>query len=110
MVASIAGFLGADLVWQIILFMVVSLVLLIVLRPLAKKKMLKHVTPTNVDSLIGQVYPVLSKIGPGHEAGQIKIGDVEWRAISEDGAEIPESTPVEILRVEGSKLVVKPKV
>ena len=109
-VASIAGFLGADLVWQIILFMVVSLVLLIVLRPLAKKKMLKHVTPTNVDSLIGQVYPVLSKIGPGHEAGQIKIGDVEWRAISEDGAEIPENTPVEILRVEGSKLVVKPKV
>ncbi|MCR4837488.1 MAG: NfeD family protein [Eubacterium sp.] len=109
-VVSVAAFLGVDVVWQIIIFMVVSLVLLIVLRPLAKKKMLKHITPTNVESLIGQIYPVLSKIGPGHEAGQIKIGDVEWRAISEEGTEIPESTVVEILRIEGSKLVVKPKV
>ena len=109
-VASVAAFLGVDFVWQIIIFMVVSLVLLIVLRPLAKQKMLKHITPTNVESLIGQIYPVLSKIGPGREAGQIKIGDVEWRAISEDGSEIQESIIVEILRIEGSKLVVKPKV
>jgi len=105
-VASVAGFLGADVVWQIIIFMVVSLVLLIVLRPLAKKKMLKSVTPTNAESLIGQVYPVLSKIGPGHEAGQIRIGDVEWRAVSEDGREIPAGSEVVIRRIEGTKLIV----
>ena len=105
-VASVAGFLGADVVWQITIFMVVSLVLLIVLRPLAKKKMLKSVTPTNAESLIGQVYPVLSKIGPGNAAGQIRIGDVEWRAVSEDGHEIPEGSDVVIRRIEGTKLIV----
>ena len=105
-VASVAGFLGASVVWQIIIFMVVSLVLLIALRPLARKKMLKHLTPANVDRLLGEIYPAITKIGPGHETGQLKIGDVEWRAISEDGSEIPEGTVVMIRRLEGTKLVV----
>lgn len=108
-IASFAAFLGADVVWQIVIFMAVSLVLLVVLRPLAKRKMLKHITPTNAESLIGQIYPALSRIGPGHEAGQIRIGDVEWRAISEDGNVIPEGTAVIIRRIEGTKLIVVPR-
>ncbi|MBR0145400.1 MAG: NfeD family protein [Eubacterium sp.] len=109
LVSSVAGFLGADIVWQIVIFMVVSLALLIALRPLAKKRIMKHITPTNADSLIGQFYPALTKIGPGHETGQIRIGDVEWRVVSEDGSEIPEGTVVEIRRIEGTKLIVIPK-
>ena len=95
--------------WQIVIFMAVSIVFMIALRPLAKKRMMPKVTPTNADSLIGQFYPVLKTIGPGHDAGQIRIGDVEWRAVSEDGMIIPEGTVVVIRKIEGTKLIVLPR-
>ena len=41
LVASIPAFLGVGIPWQLVIFMVVSLVLLIVLRPIAKKKMIR---------------------------------------------------------------------
>ena len=109
LVASIPAFLGVGIPWQLVIFMVVSLVLLIVLRPIAKKKMIPKVTATNAEGLSGEIYPAQKKIGPGHEAGQLRIGDVEWRAISEDGSEIGEGTQVVIRRIEGTKLVVIPK-
>jgi membrane protein implicated in regulation of membrane protease activity len=37
----------------------------------------------------------------------LKIGDVEWRAVSDDGSVIPEGTLVTIQRLEGTKLYVK---
>ena len=104
--ASIAGFLGLSWAWMLVIFMVSSLALLIIMRPLAKKKMMPKVTATNAESLIGQSYPLIQKAGPGHQAGQVRIGDVEWRVISEDGSEIPEGTVVEIRKIEGTKLIV----
>ena len=109
LIASISGFIGLNWAWQIIIFMVVSIMFMIALRPLAKKKMMPKITPTNADSLIGQFYPVLKTIGPGHDAGQIRIGDVEWRAVSEDGMIIPEGTVVVIRKIEGTKLIVLPR-
>ena len=108
LVSAIAGYCGANITVQIVIFMVCSALLLLALRPLAKKKLKVEVTPTNADELIGEVYPVMAKIGPGRSTGQLKIRDVEWRAISEDGAEIAEGTAVKILRIEGTKLVVEP--
>ena len=109
LIASITGFIGLSWAWQIVIFMAVSIVFMIALRPLAKKRMMPKVTPTNADSLIGQFYPVLKTIGPGHDAGQIRIGDVEWRAVSEDGMIIPEGTVVVIRKIEGTKLIVLPR-
>ena len=107
--ASIAGFLGLGWPWMLVIFMATSLVLLIVMRPLAKKMMMPKLTATNAESLIGQFYPLIQKAGPGHQTGQVKIGDVEWRVISEDGSEIPEGAVVEVRKIEGTKLIVMPK-
>ena len=108
LIASIAAYCGLSITVQIIIFMVLSALLLLALKPLMKKRLKVEVTPTNADELIGEVYPVLSNIGPGKATGQIKIRDVEWRAVSEDGAAIGKDTPVKILRIEGTKLVVEP--
>ena len=108
LVASIAAYCGASITVQIIIFMVVSVLLLLALKPLMKKRLKVEVTPTNADELIGEVYPAMTDIGPGKETGQIKIRDVEWRAVSENGAAIGKDTPVKILRIEGTKLVVEP--
>ena len=107
LVASIAAYCGVSITIQIIIFMTLSVLLLLALKPLMKKKLKVEVTPTNADELIGEVYPALSDIGPGKQTGQIKIRDVEWRAESENGALIKKDTAVKILRIEGTRLVVK---
>jgi len=108
LVAAIAAYCGVSITVQIVIFMVLSVILLLALKPLMKKKLKVEVTPTNADEMIGEIYPVLSDIGPGKATGQIKIRDVEWRAVSEDGAVIKKDTPVKILRIEGTRLIVEP--
>jgi membrane protein implicated in regulation of membrane protease activity len=107
LISSIAAFCGAGVVVQIIIFMVVSVVLLLSLRPIMKKKVKIPISPTNADEMIGQIYTVLSDIGPGKDAGQIKVHDVEWRAVSENGIGIPAGHRVRVLRIEGTKLIVE---
>ena len=109
LVSSIAAFCGANVTVQIIIFMVVSVALLLAIRPLVKKKMKIETTATNAEEMIGECYTVLSEIGPGKEPGQIRIHDVEWRALSEDGSVIPAGTPVIVQRIEGTKLIVSVK-
>lgn len=106
LIASIAAFCGADVTVQIIIFMVVSVALLLAIRPLVKKKLKIKTTATNVDELIGEKYKTLTDIGPGRETGEIRIHDVEWRAVSEDGSEIPAGSTVTIRKIDGTKLVV----
>ena len=54
LVAAIASGLGAGILTQWVLFLVISLVLLIFTRPLAVRYMNKGVPKTNVNSLIGE--------------------------------------------------------
>ena len=51
--ALIAAFLGAEIWLQVTVFFVVSVALLICLRPLARKYLKPRIVRTNVDSLIG---------------------------------------------------------
>ncbi|MBN2650861.1 MAG: NfeD family protein [Spirochaetales bacterium] len=91
---------------QIVVFIIVSLVSLFTLAPLVKKKLKGEVIPTNKDALVGQVGLVHQSIGLG-SVGRVKVGAQDWSALSEDGSEIPEGTKVEVVRVEGAKIIVK---
>ena len=77
------------------------------MRPIAKKHLPVGVEKTNTDSWIGRTEKVLTTIDNNAGTGMIKIGDVEWRAVSDDGSVIPEGTLVTIQRLEGTKLYVK---
>lgn len=61
LVAAIASGLGAGILTQWVLFLVISLVLLIFTRPLAVRYMNKGVPKTNVNSLIGERAVVIRK-------------------------------------------------
>ena len=106
-VASIAGFMGANYYVQIVLFIVVSAVLLIALRPIAKKKLIVSGAPTNIDRNIGSKVKILETVNPSEGTGLIKIGDVEWRAVSEDGRVISKDSFAEITKIEGTKVFLK---
>ena len=109
-VAAIIGYMDGPLWLQIAAFIIVSTVLLFAMRPLAKKKLAIGMEKTNTDSLIGRVEKVIDTIDNNEGTGRLKLGDVEWRAVSSDGSVIPANTLVKIERIEGTKLFVKREV
>lgn len=108
LVAAIASGLGAGILIQWVLFLIVSLALLIFTRPMAVRYMNKGVPKTNVNSLIGERAVVIQKINNLEQTGQVQINDIEWMArTSSDEVTIPEHAIVTIEDVQGVKLIVK---
>lgn len=104
--AMAVGLLGGALWLQILVFFTVSILLLILLWPLAKKHFKPKLTATNTDALVGKVCTVTEAIDPV-EGGRVKLGDVTWRALCEQGAGIPAGKQVKILKIEGAKVFVE---
>ena len=88
-----------------VVFLVVSLVLALALRPLTTKLLRGTAIPTNADRLIGLRTTLLEAIT--HEVGTLKAGGLVWNAVSYDGKPIEKGSEVEILALEGNKLIVK---
>ena len=106
--ALVAALLGGSFVLQLVIFFVISAVLLLLLRPLAKKYFTPKITKTNADRLIGKEALVTERIDNLRETGAIKIGGVEWSARSKDGQPIDAGTRIRILSIEGAKVCVAP--
>lgn len=93
--------------WQILIFVAISSILILSLRNITKKILLKNSNyKSNIDSIIGKQCRMLSKTD-FETLGCVKINDVEWSAISFDGKEIEKNDIVEVVKVDGNKLIVK---
>ncbi len=106
LVAAALTYIGQPwwLAW--IAFLIVSLGLVLAARPIVKRLVNGGTRPSNIDELIGQVAVVLKKIEL-HSGGVVKIRGEEWKAESNTAVEAGQT--VEILRVDGTRLVVKPR-
>ena len=93
---------------NIIIFAVLSVILLFTLRPTLSKLMKKHKDlKTNVDSLMGLKVRMI-KESNFDELGQAKVGDVVWSVKSRDGETLKEGNIVEIVEIDGNKLLAIP--
>ena len=108
LVAFLASLLGAGLLMQTILFIVVSVILLAVTRPLAVEFFNKGRIKTNAESLIGETAVVQQEIDNLRAKGMV-INGQEWSARSVDNEIIPNETLVEIMEISGVKLLVRKK-
>lgn len=106
-VSAIASALGAPLWLQITLFCIVSVAVMLLVRPFAMKVLDKNRTKTNVDALAGQRVAVLETIDNQKETGRVMLNGVEWMARSTDNTVIEAGEIVEIESVSGVKLMVK---
>lgn len=104
-VASVVAYFTDSMWAATVTFVVVSAVLLIVTRPLVRKKITAKVQPTNADRIIGREAVVTEEIDPLENKGQIKIDGLTWSAKSEEA--ISEGETVKIEAIEGVKAVVK---
>jgi len=100
------SFLPIPLIYQIMIFLAISAVLLIFTRPVALKKFKTGAEKTNVDSLAGMQALVIKKIEE-FDKGEIKLNGQIWSARSDDGSVINEGVKCEVLRIEGVHAVVR---
>ena len=100
------SFLPIPFRFQLLIFVVTSLVLLIFTRPFAVKKLKVKKTPTNSDSLIGKKVLVTEKITE-LQKGTVKVNGVIWSAKSEDNTPIEKVAECIVTAIEGVTLAVK---
>jgi membrane protein implicated in regulation of membrane protease activity len=109
MIALIISFIP-DVAWwvEVIVFIVISTVMILGLRPLAKKLLKTNITNSNVDEMAGKK-GIMVKGYDELNHGEVKINDVVWTAISADESKaIPQGTKVVVVAVNGNKLIVRP--
>ena len=100
------SFLPIPFRFQLLIFAVISLVLLIFTRPFAVKKLKVKKTPTNSDALIGKKVLVTEKITE-LQKGAVKLNGVVWTARSEDNSPIEKNAECIVTGIEGATAVVK---
>jgi Membrane protein implicated in regulation of membrane protease activity len=104
--SMVACSFGAPFWVQLLVFGVVSLILLLLTRPLVKRFIKVKHERTNADRLIGRTALVTQRISNPESRGTVTISGVTWTARSADGAEIAEGEKAVIRQIEGSKLIV----
>lgn len=108
--AFLAGVLGLDMIVQMAVFVVVSVALLILTRPVAVKYFNKECQKTNAESLIGQQALVLEDIDTLAARGRVEVRGQSWSAkTDEPDGKIPKNAVVMIEGIQGVKLIVKVK-
>ncbi len=110
-VGALGGLLVSVLdgpIWlQVVVFLVLSAVTLVLVRPIAAKLLTPGISPTNADRVLSQIALVTEDIDNIAETGQVKLFGQVWTARSETGETIPAQTRVRILRIEGVKVFVR---
>ena len=93
---------------QIMVFLSVSILLLLLTRPLAVKYINRNRTRTNADSLIGLEAIVTETIDNLAFQGQVQVSGQEWSARAlMDSEKIEKGSCVRILEIRGVKLIVE---
>ena len=105
--ACIVSIFTESVTVEVVVFVVVSFISLLSLRPIIVK-VLKGDKKANINSMVGMEIKLLSPITPD-DPGTTKIDGVVWRAVSADDKPIEAYTYCEIVQVEGNKLIVKSK-
>lgn len=106
--ALLSAIVGAPIWLQIVWFLLISVVSLILTRPLAKKYVNSKTTPTNADMLIGQECVVTEAIDNVLGLGAVTVGGKVWTARTENpDIKAAVGQTMTVVRIEGVKLIVR---
>lgn len=106
--AMILSFFVDNIILQITVFAVSSIILIVLTKPLVKKFVDKKTIPTNIDSIIGKEGIVTETIDSVKGVGQVKLNGEVWSAKSfVENTVIEKDTKVIVKEITGVKLVVE---
>lgn len=104
--AGITSLLGFDLTAQIIVFAVVAIVLLLTLRPWARRVLERSVPNTrlNFHALLGQEALVEETVTG--EGGRVRLAGDTWTALTKDEVDLEVGEVVYVNEIAGASVVV----
>jgi membrane protein implicated in regulation of membrane protease activity len=102
------SYLPIPFLYQVLLMLVISIVLLIFTRPFFVKKLNANKEKTNVEALIGKSALVTKKITK-FEKGEVKIDGKIWTAKSVSEEDLEEGTECLLQNIEGVTAIVSKK-
>lgn len=102
--AMLTAYFTESIFIQIVVFILVSIISLLITKPLVKKFKGFDITPTNSDRVIGKTGEVIKRIGKNNY-GEVKIFGNTWTATSKEELEVGDK--VKVLNIEGVKLIVE---
>lgn len=100
---------GMAFKWQLLIFAVITVALIIFTRPFAVKKLKLGKNKTNVNTMVREEVQVTKTITQFQKGEAKAKNGVIWTATSEDGADISKGSICEISAVEGNTLIIKKK-
>ena len=106
--AALVAFVGLDLPWQLVTFIVVSAVAVLLSRRFADRVTGQQAQGVGIDRVLHKRAVVLETIDPVSATGRVRVEREEWRADSLTGQTIPSGAIVEVTGVVGTRLQVKP--
>ena len=107
LISFLAAYMGLGVVVQVALFLIVSILLLVLTRPIAIKFFNQERQKTNAESLIGQKAVVKETIDTIQATGRVEVNGMEWSAKTEESEIIEADTIVMIKGIQGVKLIVE---
>ncbi|HEY8581837.1 MAG TPA: NfeD family protein [Capillimicrobium sp.] len=108
LLAAIVALVGGGWVISTVVFLVASILLLLFVRPVAKRHLRQPpALRTGTDALIGQQAQVLERIANGEATGVARIGGEVWTARAfDDDRVIEPGEPVHVIQIRGATALV----
>ena len=106
LITSPISTLGIPIWSQVLLFGIISFIVFLFMRKVYEKLFQKEKTETNVYALVGK-QGIVTTLIPNDGRGEVKVGGEIWTAIAQDNLEINIGEKVNILTIDGNKLIVK---
>ncbi|OVE78853.1 hypothetical protein BVY01_04325 [bacterium I07] len=106
-VAGVLALIGLGAPFQWASFVIVSGVLFFVARRFAEKFSKKQPPGIGADRWIGKQGVVLETIDNVNNTGRVRLGKEQWKAESDSEKAIAEGERVEVVRLDGTHLIVK---
>lgn len=104
----VISFFTNNVIIQTTVFLITSTALLFLTKPFVKKFSNKDTIKTNAYSIIGKTGIVVKEINSKESFGQVKIGTETWSAKTNQNETIPIGSEIEVVEIDGVKVVVKP--
>ena len=105
LILELAG-LGKEI--QVVVFFAVTILAIVLTRPLAKKMTSFIKTPTNADMNIDKIGKVTKIVDEELGIMRVKVENNDWSAATENKSVLPVGTEIVVQAIEGVKLIVKP--
>lgn len=94
-----------SIIWQIAIFVILSALFMVICRKIYNKHIKKPVDEVDQnEKLLGKTATVAEDTNA--VTGRILVGDIYWRAVSENGETLPKGETVIIKGVNGTTLVI----